>query len=145
MTGLLLARLHVSFNSSALAPWISSANPPAWPQQSHLQPPWVSASSSTRGATQSHQIPRCFCQEVRAHQSTKGGISRCAGATQGDISVSGMGRRAVYPLCTQQPPRWMAAGGMINESWDVQLSWWGKQTGLLHRLPGVYLQEKGPW
>lgn len=88
-----------------------------------LQPPWGSALSSMWGSTQSQRMPRCFCQVVRAHWHSTGGISWCAGAAQCDISVSDMGRKAVYPLCTQQPLQWMAVGSMINESWDVLLSW----------------------
>lgn len=88
-----------------------------------LQPPWGSALSSMWGSTQSQRMPRCFSQVVRAHWHSTGGISWCAGAAQCDISVSDMGRKAVYPLCTQQPLQWMAVGSMINESWDVLLSW----------------------
>lgn len=61
-------------------------------------------------------------QVLRVLRCIKAGISLLAGAAQRDISVSGMGRRAAHPLCTQQPPRQMAAGGVINKSWDVQLS-----------------------
>ena len=74
------------------------------------------------GAIQSQQIPGCFYQVLRVLQCIKAGISLRAGAAQCDISVSGMGRRPAPPLCAQQPPRRMAAGGVINKSWDVQLS-----------------------
>lgn len=46
---------------------------------------------------------RVLLSVVGAHWHSTGGISWCAGAAQCDISVSDMGRKAVYPLCTQQP------------------------------------------
>lgn len=67
------------------------------------------------GATQSQQIPGCFHQVLTVLQCIRAGISLRAGAAQRDISASGMGRRAARPLCTQQPPRRRAAGGVINK------------------------------